>query len=110
VRVKPRWHGARDISLRRLTKANLSNAALPFTCSHRLTIGGVVLVSLRVFFTSDLSWELYCPADARVELYRALLNASRKHPAGPVGARCSRYVWRNAMASEVGSIPSNTGG
>ncbi|HEV7254741.1 MAG TPA: FAD-dependent oxidoreductase [Mesorhizobium sp.] len=77
---------AREI-LQRLTNADLSNEAFPFMRSRRITVGGVDVTALRVSFTGDLGWELYCPADAQVPLYRALLDAGRDFGAGPVGSR-----------------------
>lgn len=73
--------------LSRLTNEDLSNAAFPFMRSRRMVVGGVDVVALRVSFTGDLGWELYCDADSQVELYEALLNAGKDLGAGPVGSR-----------------------
>jgi dimethylglycine dehydrogenase len=73
--------------LGRLTNADLSNAAFPFFRSARITVAGVEVVALRVSFTGDLGWELYCAAEDQVTLYTALLEAARDAGGGPVGSR-----------------------
>jgi dimethylglycine dehydrogenase len=71
----------------RLTNADLSDAAFPFMRSARIVVGGVEVVALRVSFTGDLGWELYCETKDQVALYTALLEAGRPFGAGPVGSR-----------------------
>jgi dimethylglycine dehydrogenase len=73
--------------LMRLTNEDLSTAAFPFMRSRRMAVAGVDVVALRVSFTGDLGWELYCAADKQVELYEALLGAGKDLGAGPVGSR-----------------------
>ncbi|CAN7332188.1 GcvT family protein [Mesorhizobium caraganae] len=73
--------------LQRLTNADLSTDAFPFMRSKRITVGGVDVVALRVSFTGDLGWELYCPVADQVALYGALLKAGSEVGAGPVGSR-----------------------
>jgi glycine cleavage system aminomethyltransferase T len=41
------------------------------------TVAGIDVIALRVSFTGDLGWELYCDQDKQVELYRALLASAR---------------------------------
>ena len=77
---------ARDL-LARLTNDDLSAASFPFMRSRRMTVAGVSVVALRVSFTGDLGWELYCDLDDQVTLYSALLAAGHELGAGPVGAR-----------------------
>ncbi len=55
--------------------------------SRQITVAGVDVVALRVSFTGDLGWELYCAAANQVELYSALLEAGSEVGAGPVGSR-----------------------
>ena len=71
----------------RLTNADLSDAAFPFMQSARIVVAGLQVVALRVSFTGDLGWELYCDANDQVALYTALLDAGRPLGAGPVGSR-----------------------
>lgn len=73
--------------LQRLTNADLSSETFPFMRSRRITVAGVDVVALRVSFTGDLGWELYCPAADQVALYGALLKAGSEVGAGPVGSR-----------------------
>jgi dimethylglycine dehydrogenase len=77
---------ARDL-LARLTNADLSNDAFPFMSSARITVSGIECTALRVSFTGDLGWELYCANADQVALYQALLDAGRTVSAGPVGSR-----------------------
>jgi dimethylglycine dehydrogenase len=77
---------ARD-TLQRLTNADLTSPAFPFMASRRITVGGVDVVALRVSFTGDLGWELYCEEQDQVALYEALLDAARAEGGGPVGSR-----------------------
>ena len=73
--------------LMRLTNEDLSSASFPFMRSRRMTVAGVDVVGLRVSFTGDLGWELYCPSDKQLVLYEALLEAGSDLGAGPVGSR-----------------------
>lgn len=73
--------------LSRLTNEDLSNAAFPFMRSRRMTVAGVDVAALRVSFTGDLGWELYCDADRQLELYDALLTTGKQLGAGPAGSR-----------------------
>ena len=73
--------------LMRLTNEDLSSASFPFMRSRRMTVAGVDVVGLRVSFTGDLGWELYCPFDKQLVLYEALLEAGSDLGAGPVGSR-----------------------
>lgn len=73
--------------LTRLTNADLSNTAMPFFRSARITVAGVDCVAIRVSFTGDLGWELHCAEADQITLYTALLEAGADLGAGPVGSR-----------------------
>jgi dimethylglycine dehydrogenase len=73
--------------LMRLTNEDLSTPSFPFMRSRRMTVAGVEAVALRVSFTGDLGWELYCASDKQLVLYEALLEAGSDLGAGPVGSR-----------------------
>lgn len=73
--------------LSRLTNADLSNAAFPFMRSQKITVAGVSCVALRLSFTGDLGWELYCDEVDQPQLYQALLDAAGDLGGGPVGSR-----------------------
>lgn len=77
---------ARD-ALQRLTNADLTSQAFPFMASRRISVGGIDVVALRVSFTGDLGWELYCEEKDQVALYEGLLQAARTEGGGPVGSR-----------------------
>jgi dimethylglycine dehydrogenase len=77
---------AREV-LGRLTNMDVSNEAFPFFTSKALEIAGVSVGALRVSFTGDLGWELYCHERDQVALYEALLTAVREAGGGPVGGR-----------------------
>ena len=69
--------------------ADLSNAAWPFMRSGHLTIAGVECAALRVSFTGDLGWEIYCDVDDQLGVYTALIDAAAELGGGPVGSRVS---------------------
>jgi dimethylglycine dehydrogenase len=73
--------------LQRLTNADLTTPSFPFMASRRITVAGTEVVALRVSFTGDLGWELYCEEKDQVALYMALLDAARQEGGGPVGSR-----------------------
>ena len=73
--------------LQRLTNAELSTESFPFMRSRRMTVGGIDVVALRVSFTGDLGWELYCSQEKQVALYRMLVEGARELGGGPVGSR-----------------------
>ena len=73
--------------LQRLSNKDLSNEAWPFFKSGNLTIAGVECLALRVSFTGDLGWELYCEKDNQFELYKLLIENASQIGGGPVGSR-----------------------
>lgn len=77
---------ARNV-LSRLTNADLSNAEFPFMRSKRIEVAGVSCIGLRLSFTGDLGWEIYCDEADQPKLYRALLDAAKEAGGGPVGSR-----------------------
>ena len=73
--------------LQRLSNRDLSNEAWPFFKSGNLTIAGVECLALRVSFTGDLGWELYCEKHNQLELYKLLIENASQIGGGPVGSR-----------------------
>ncbi|MEM7377588.1 MAG: glycine cleavage T C-terminal barrel domain-containing protein, partial [Pseudomonadota bacterium] len=61
--------------LQTLTNTDLSNEAFRFMRSRRMTVAGIETVALRVSFTGELGWELYCEEDDQLKLLNALLDA-----------------------------------
>ena len=73
--------------LQRLSNRDLSNEAWPFFKSGNLTIAGVECLALRVSFTGDLGWELYCEKHNQLALYKLLIENASQIGGGPVGSR-----------------------
>lgn len=73
--------------LQRLTNDDFSTESFPFMRSRRTSVAGVPVIALRVSFTGDLGWELYCDRDRQVALYSALIDAAQDLEGGPVGSR-----------------------
>ena len=64
---------SRDL-LQRLSNKDLSKEAWPFFKSGSLAIAGIECVALRVSFTGDLGWELYCDEHDQLALYEVLIK------------------------------------
>lgn len=77
---------SRDV-LQRLSNADLANHSWPFMRSGKLTIAGVECGALRVSFTGDLGWEIYCDTADQQAVYTALIQAAQEAGGGPVGSR-----------------------
>ena len=73
--------------LQRLSNADLSNDVWPFMRSDKMTIAGVECGALRVSFTGDLGWEIYCHERDQKTVYAALIQAAQEAGGGPVGSR-----------------------
>jgi glycine cleavage system aminomethyltransferase T/glycine/D-amino acid oxidase-like deaminating enzyme len=69
---------ARDV-LGSLTPADLSNDAFPYMSLREITVGDVPARALRVTYVGELGWELYCPAEYGLGLWRALWEAGEPH-------------------------------
>ena len=74
-------------ALQTLTQTPLANADFPFLQARQMTVAGIEVVALRVSFTGDLGWELYCDAADQPALYTALIAAADALQGGPVGSR-----------------------
>ena len=70
-----------------LTSADLCTDAFKFMCSQTIDVAGVSCLALRVSFTGDLGWEMYCSQKDQVKLLEALLKAADAVGGGPVGSR-----------------------
>ncbi|MCW3065829.1 MAG: glycine cleavage system protein [Solirubrobacterales bacterium] len=69
---------ARDI-LAPLTPQDLSNDAFPYMSLREITVGDVPVRALRVTYVGELGWELYCPTEYGLGLWRALWEAGAPH-------------------------------
>jgi glycine cleavage system aminomethyltransferase T/glycine/D-amino acid oxidase-like deaminating enzyme len=65
---------ARDV-LAPLTPDDLSNEGFPYMSVRDTTVGDVPVRALRVTYVGELGWELYCPAEYGLGLWRALWAA-----------------------------------
>ncbi|MGB1235219.1 MAG: GcvT family protein [Planktomarina sp.] len=77
---------SRDL-LQSMTNTSLATENFKFMHSRFINIKGIKCLALRVSFTGDLGWELYCHKAHQEALYRALLTKAELFDGGPVGAR-----------------------
>jgi 4-methylaminobutanoate oxidase (formaldehyde-forming) len=77
---------ARDV-LQPLTPSDLSNDAFPYMTLQEITVGDVPLRALRVTYVGELGWELYCPTEYGLGLWRAIWEAGREHGIAAGGYR-----------------------
>ncbi len=73
--------------LQGLTNTSLNNEDFQFMRSKRADLAGIDVKMLRVSFTGDLGWEVYCNTADQKAIYTALLEAGKEFGAGPVGSR-----------------------
>ena len=73
------WGPASRAILRKVTGADLSNAAFPFMTARDISVGDVPVRALRVTFTGELGWELYAPAEYGAALWTTLWEAGDGH-------------------------------
>jgi 4-methylaminobutanoate oxidase (formaldehyde-forming) len=69
---------ARDV-LQPLTPQGLSNEDFPYMNIREITVGNVPVRALRVTYVGELGWELYCPMEYGLGLWRALWEAGEPH-------------------------------
>ena len=69
---------ARDV-LAPLTPADLANEAFPYMSVREITVGNVPVRALRVTYVGELGWEIYCPTEYGLGLWRALWEAGEPH-------------------------------
>jgi glycine cleavage system aminomethyltransferase T len=69
---------ARDV-LSGCTTADLANGAFPYMTCREIDVGDVPVRALRVTYTGELGWELYCRAEFGATLWRTLWEAGEGH-------------------------------
>jgi len=69
---------ARDV-LAPVTPQDLSNEAFPYMTVREITVGDVPVRALRVTYVGELGWELYCPSEYGLTLWRTLWEAGEPH-------------------------------
>ncbi len=77
---------ARDL-LAPLTPHDLSNEAFPYMTLRETTVGNVPVRALRVTFVGELGWELYCPTEYGLGLWRTLWEEGEPHGVAACGYR-----------------------
>ena len=80
--------------LEKLTKADLSDVAFPFSTCQSINVAGHQVLALRVSFVGEMGWELHIPSESCVAVYKALMEVGQ--PLGLVngGYRQSDQMWR----------------
>jgi glycine cleavage system aminomethyltransferase T/glycine/D-amino acid oxidase-like deaminating enzyme len=68
----------RDV-LAPLTPQSLATDDFPYMSMREITVGDVPVRALRVTYVGELGWELYCPTEYGLGLWRALWEAGRPH-------------------------------
>jgi glycine cleavage system aminomethyltransferase T/glycine/D-amino acid oxidase-like deaminating enzyme len=69
---------SRDV-LAELTPQSLSNDDFPYMSVRETSVGHVPVRALRVTYVGELGWELYCPSEYGLTLWRTLWEAGRPH-------------------------------
>jgi 4-methylaminobutanoate oxidase (formaldehyde-forming) len=77
---------AREV-LQPLTPQDLRNEAFPYMTLREATVGHVPVRMLRVTYVGELGWEIYCPTEYGLGLWRALWEAGQPHGLVAAGYR-----------------------
>jgi sarcosine dehydrogenase len=77
---------ARDI-LAAVTRADVSDAALPFGSGRTIGIAGAPVLALRVSYVGELGYELHVPVESAVAVHGALREAGAPHGLANAGYR-----------------------
>ncbi len=77
---------SRDL-LRKLTDADLSNAAFPWLTGKRINVGPASAEALRVNFVGELGWELHHPIEMQSAIFDLLMEAGEEFDLKPFGIR-----------------------
>jgi 4-methylaminobutanoate oxidase (formaldehyde-forming) len=77
---------AREV-LAPLTPQDLGNEAFPYMNLREITVGNVPVRALRVTYVGELGWELYCPTEYGLGLWKALWEAGEEHRIVAAGYR-----------------------
>ncbi|MCP5093254.1 MAG: aminomethyl transferase family protein, partial [Gammaproteobacteria bacterium] len=78
--------GSRSL-LEKITEADVSNESLPFLSGHQMTLAGTPeAIVVRVSFTGELGYELYCPAADQPAVYDSLRLAGEEFGLRLVGS------------------------
>ena len=73
------WGPRARVVLQPLTPQDLGNEAFPYMTLRETTVGNVPVRMLRVTYVGELGWEIYCPTEFGLGLWRALWEAGQPH-------------------------------
>jgi glycine cleavage system aminomethyltransferase T/glycine/D-amino acid oxidase-like deaminating enzyme len=71
----------------RVTDADLSDAAMPFSTARTLRVGGAEVLAQRITFTGERGWELYVAPEWAVQVWDRLRAAGERDELRPCGYR-----------------------
>jgi dimethylglycine dehydrogenase len=77
---------SRDV-LKKLTDADLSNAAFPWLSSQRISVAAASCLAVRVNFVGELGWEFHHPIEQQNALFDALMGAGAEFGIKPYGIK-----------------------
>jgi dimethylglycine dehydrogenase len=77
---------SRDV-LRKLTRADLSNAAFPWLSGRKINVGPATAHALRVNFVGELGWELHHPIEMQNTIFDMVMEAGAEFGIKPFGIR-----------------------
>lgn len=87
---------SRDV-LRKLTKADLSNAGSPFAAVQEIDLGYATVLANRMTYVGELGWELVVPVEFTIGVYEDLMCAGAEH-----GIRDAGYYALEGLRLEKG--------
>ena len=70
---------ARDVLAAAHARRTSANEDFPYMTVREITVGNVPVRALRVTYVGELGWELYCPTEYGLGLWRALWEAGEPH-------------------------------
>jgi 4-methylaminobutanoate oxidase (formaldehyde-forming) len=73
------WGPRAREALQPLTPQDLGNEAFPYMSLRNTTVGSVPVRMLRVTYVGELGWEIYCPTEYGLGLWRALWEAGQPY-------------------------------
>jgi len=71
--------------LAKLTPADLSNQAFPYTTARVIDLAYARPLALRMSYVGELGWELYIPTEFSLSVFEALFEAGKELDLKPVG-------------------------
>ncbi|HEX5989698.1 MAG TPA: FAD-dependent oxidoreductase [Solirubrobacterales bacterium] len=73
------WGPRAREALQPLTPQDLGNDAFPYMTLRETTVGNVPVRVLRVTYVGELGWEIYCPTEYGLGLWRTLWEEGQPH-------------------------------